>query len=189
MSEYTEEEQRILAYLTDSVTRGERYVRSKTIADAIGLTAKQVGSRLPVSPKKSDDVDIEKWGRARSTTWRVTRKADAPASLSASASAARFWSRSFFRPARSTRVFNPRGPKRERMTVRVSRTFEFDAPAEDVWAFISDAEQRAEAISVVDTLKYTATGGRRGTSRPDPDDQVDHFRPKRRRSSASHRPE
>jgi len=51
MSEYTEEEQRILAYLTDSVTRGERYVRSKTIADAIGLTAKQVGSRLPVSPK------------------------------------------------------------------------------------------------------------------------------------------
>ena len=72
MSDYTEEEQRILAYLTDSVTRGERYVRSKTIADAIGLTAKQVGSRLPRLAEKSDDVDIEKWGRARSTTWRVT---------------------------------------------------------------------------------------------------------------------
>ena len=72
MSEYTEEEQRILAYLTDSVTRGERYVRSKTIADAIGLTAKQVGSRLPRLAEKSDNVDIEKWGRARSTTWRVT---------------------------------------------------------------------------------------------------------------------
>jgi hypothetical protein len=72
MSEYTEEEQRILAYLTDSVTRGERYVRSKTIADAIGLTAKQVGSRLPRLAEKSEDVDIEKWGRARSTTWRVT---------------------------------------------------------------------------------------------------------------------
>ncbi|SFR38786.1 MULTISPECIES: DUF7123 family protein [Halorubrum] len=72
MSEYTEEEQRILAYLTDSVTRGERYLRSKTIADAIGLTAKQVGSRLPRLAEKSDDVDIEKWGRAKSTTWRVT---------------------------------------------------------------------------------------------------------------------
>ena len=72
MSEYTEEEQRILAYLTDSVTRGERYVRSKTIADAIGLTAKPVGSRLPRLAEKSDDVDIEKWGRAKSTTWRVT---------------------------------------------------------------------------------------------------------------------
>ena len=72
MSEYTEEEQRILAYLTDSVTRGERYVRSKTIADAIGLSAKQVGVRLPQLGEKSEDVDIEKWGRARSTTWRVT---------------------------------------------------------------------------------------------------------------------
>jgi hypothetical protein len=72
MSEYTEEEQRILAYLTDSATRGERYLRSKTIADAIGLTAKQVGSRLPRLAEKSEDVDIEKWGRARSTTWRVT---------------------------------------------------------------------------------------------------------------------
>ena len=72
MTEYTEEEQRILAYLTDSVSRGERYVRSKTIADAIGLTAKQVGSRLPRLAEKSEDVDIEKWGRARSTTWRVT---------------------------------------------------------------------------------------------------------------------
>ncbi len=73
MTEYTEEERRILAYLTDSVTRGERYVRSRTIADAIGLTAKQVGARLPRLAEKADDVDIEKWGRARSTTWRVTR--------------------------------------------------------------------------------------------------------------------
>ncbi|MFC5135145.1 MULTISPECIES: DUF7123 family protein [Haloferacaceae] len=73
MTEYTEEERRILAYLTDSVTRGERYVRSKTIADAIDLTAKQVGSRLPRLAEKADDVEIEKWGRARSTTWRVTR--------------------------------------------------------------------------------------------------------------------
>ena len=73
MTEYTEEERRILAYLTDSVTRGERYVRSKTIADAIGLTAKQVGSRLPRLAEKADDVEIEKWGRARSTTWRVTQ--------------------------------------------------------------------------------------------------------------------
>ncbi|MFC6754243.1 CoxG family protein [Halorubrum tibetense] len=44
------------------------------------------------------------------------------------------------------------------MTVRVSRTFEFDAPATDVWAFISDAEQRAEAISVVDTFEVHGAG-------------------------------
>ncbi|MGZ0746141.1 MULTISPECIES: DUF7123 family protein [unclassified Haloparvum] len=73
MTEYTEEEQRILAYLRDSVSRGERYVRSKTIGEAIGLTAKQVGSRLPQLAEEADEVEIEKWGRARSTTWRVSQ--------------------------------------------------------------------------------------------------------------------
>jgi carbon monoxide dehydrogenase subunit G len=44
------------------------------------------------------------------------------------------------------------------MTVRVSRTFEFDAPPADVWAFISDAEKRAGAISVVDTFDVHGEG-------------------------------
>jgi Mn-dependent DtxR family transcriptional regulator len=72
MTEYTEEERRIVAYLSESVSRGERYFRSKNIADALGLSAKQVGARLPRLAEKSDDIDIEKWGRARSTTWKVT---------------------------------------------------------------------------------------------------------------------
>ncbi|PSQ16939.1 hypothetical protein BRD00_09145 [Halobacteriales archaeon QS_8_69_26] len=72
MTEYTEEERRILAYLAESASRGERYFRSRNIADALGLSAKQVGARLPRLAEKSDDIDIEKWGRARSTTWKVT---------------------------------------------------------------------------------------------------------------------
>jgi len=72
MSEYSEEEQRILAYLRDSVSRGQQYFRSKNIADALGLSSKQVGVRLPNLDEKSEEVDIEKWGRARSTTWKVT---------------------------------------------------------------------------------------------------------------------
>ncbi len=72
MAEYTEEEQQILAYLRDSVSRGEQYVRSKTIANAIGLTSKQVGVRLPKLADKAEEVEIEKWGRAKSTTWRVS---------------------------------------------------------------------------------------------------------------------
>ncbi|MFC7236151.1 CoxG family protein [Halosegnis marinus] len=47
------------------------------------------------------------------------------------------------------------------MTVRVERTFEFDAPPEDVWDFIADPEKRASPISVVSefetTGEYTAT--------------------------------
>ncbi|AKH97657.1 DUF7123 family protein [Halanaeroarchaeum sulfurireducens] len=73
MSEYTEAERRILAYLRDSVSGGEGYFRAKNIADALGLSAKQVGVRLADLAEKSDDVDIEKWGRSRSTTWRVER--------------------------------------------------------------------------------------------------------------------
>lgn len=41
------------------------------------------------------------------------------------------------------------------MTVRVQRTFTFDAPAEEVWAFISDPQKRAEAISVVESYEVT----------------------------------
>ena len=73
MTDYTEEERRIIAYLHDSVSGGEQYFRAKNIAEAIGLSAKQVGARLPHLAEKSEDVDIEKWGRARSTTWRVTK--------------------------------------------------------------------------------------------------------------------
>ncbi|MFC4405911.1 DUF7123 family protein [Haloarchaeobius iranensis] len=72
MSDYSDEEQRILAYLRDSVSKGQQYFRAKNIADAIDLSSKQVGSRLPHLSEKSEEVDIEKWGRSRSTTWKVT---------------------------------------------------------------------------------------------------------------------
>jgi len=73
MTELTEEDRKILQYLRDSVARGESYFRSKNIAEQLGLSSKQVGARLPKLDEQSDDVEIEKWGRARSTTWRVTR--------------------------------------------------------------------------------------------------------------------
>ena len=73
MSELTDEDRRILEYLRDSVSRGQSYFRAKNIAEQLGLSSKQVGARLPKLAEQSDDVDIEKWGRARSTTWRVTQ--------------------------------------------------------------------------------------------------------------------
>ncbi len=72
MTTYSDEEQRILSHLRESAARGEQYFRAKNIASAIGLSAKQVGVRLPHLAEKTDEVDIEKWGRARSTTWKVT---------------------------------------------------------------------------------------------------------------------
>jgi DNA-binding Lrp family transcriptional regulator len=73
MTHLSEEDRRILEYLRRSVSRGESYFRSKNIAEQLGLSAKQVGARLPKLAEQSEDVDIEKWGRARSTTWRVTQ--------------------------------------------------------------------------------------------------------------------
>lgn len=72
MGEYTDDERRIVAYLHDSAARGKRYFRARNIADALGLSAKQVGVRLPELDEKTEELDIEKWSRARSTTWKVT---------------------------------------------------------------------------------------------------------------------
>jgi carbon monoxide dehydrogenase subunit G len=44
------------------------------------------------------------------------------------------------------------------MTVRVERTFDVDAPPEEVWAFIADPEKRASAISVVDSFEEADDG-------------------------------
>jgi carbon monoxide dehydrogenase subunit G len=47
------------------------------------------------------------------------------------------------------------------MTIRVERTFEFDAPPAAVWAFIADPERRAAPISVVS--RFETTGDRTAT--------------------------
>ena len=49
------------------------------------------------------------------------------------------------------------------MTVRVERTFTFDAPAEQVWEFIADPAKRAEAISVVESYEVADDAGREAT--------------------------
>ena len=72
MSEFTEEDERILSYLETRVERGKRYFKARGIAESLELSAKQVGVRLPKLADEVDDIDIEKWGRTRSTTWRVT---------------------------------------------------------------------------------------------------------------------
>lgn len=72
MSELTEDERRIVSHLHDRVANGEAYLRSRQIADAVGLSSNQVGIRLAQLAEKVDDLEIEKWGRSRSTTWRVT---------------------------------------------------------------------------------------------------------------------
>ncbi|MGM0605377.1 MAG: SRPBCC family protein [Halobacteriota archaeon] len=44
------------------------------------------------------------------------------------------------------------------MTVRVSRSFDFDVPRERIWEFIADPEKRAGAIRVVDRFDVHEDG-------------------------------
>lgn len=71
MTRFTETDRRILAYLLDQASQGRQYFRAKHIASHLGLSSKQVGARLPRLARETDQLDIRKWGRHRSTTWHV----------------------------------------------------------------------------------------------------------------------
>lgn len=72
MTELAEEDRRILRHLRESVAAGDRYFRSSQIADAVGLSAKQVGARIAKLRDVDDEIEIDEWARSRSTTWYVS---------------------------------------------------------------------------------------------------------------------
>jgi hypothetical protein len=69
--ELTAADRRILAHLVDRTAAGEQYFRAKHIAEWVGLSPQQVGTRLPKLAAEVDSLEISKWSRHRSTTWRV----------------------------------------------------------------------------------------------------------------------
>ncbi|XGI83652.1 hypothetical protein ACEU6E_10350 [Halorutilales archaeon Cl-col2-1] len=69
---YNDDQERILQHLRTRVERGKSFFKSKKIADATGLSSKQVGVHLSNLKDEIDDLEIEKWGYSTSTTWRVS---------------------------------------------------------------------------------------------------------------------
>ncbi|MFB6282934.1 MAG: hypothetical protein ABEK59_03240 [Halobacteria archaeon] len=67
------EKREVLDHLYDSVSRGQEFFRSKKIAESTELSSKQVGVYLGLLRDEVEDLEIEKWSRSRSTTWRVAR--------------------------------------------------------------------------------------------------------------------
>jgi hypothetical protein len=65
---------RIRAYLQNTLADrdGDLYVKSREIAAATDLTAKQVGVFLSQLQEDASEVSIEQWGYSNATTWRVT---------------------------------------------------------------------------------------------------------------------
>jgi len=67
-----DDEERLEQYLRRRAADGDAYVKSKFIADDVGLTPSQVGLLLKRLRESEGDVDVEKWSYTNATTWRVT---------------------------------------------------------------------------------------------------------------------
>ena len=66
-------ESRLRSYLRQRAEDGEVYVKSKFIADDVGLSPKEIGALMVKLRDSAADLDIEKWSYTSATTWRVSR--------------------------------------------------------------------------------------------------------------------
>ncbi|WP_254839998.1 DUF7123 family protein [Natronomonas marina] len=66
-------ESRLRTYLRQRAEDGEVYVKSKFIADDVGLSSKEIGALMVKLKDSATDLDIEKWSYTSATTWRVTQ--------------------------------------------------------------------------------------------------------------------
>ncbi|MDY6932578.1 MAG: hypothetical protein SVJ22_11775 [Halobacteriota archaeon] len=67
----------IRVYLLDGLKKGRRYFKSKYIAKDLGLSSKEVGTNLGILSEECEELNIEKWGYSKSTTWKVELKPSA----------------------------------------------------------------------------------------------------------------
>jgi hypothetical protein len=63
--------ERLRRHLSERVAEGERYFKSRYIAEDLDLSAHQVGALLPKLAEHATDLEIEQWSRSNGTTWRV----------------------------------------------------------------------------------------------------------------------
>jgi CRP-like cAMP-binding protein len=66
-------ESRLRNYLRQRAEDGEVYIKSKFIADDVGLSPKEIGALMVKLRESAGDIEIEKWSYTSATTWRVTR--------------------------------------------------------------------------------------------------------------------
>ena len=67
----TAKRDRIERYLRRRAEDGEFYFKSKFIASEVGLSTKEIGALLPDLRGTTTGIEIEEWGYANATTWRV----------------------------------------------------------------------------------------------------------------------
>jgi len=60
------------AYLAERTRAGDRYFKSKYVADEIELTSNEIGASMVKLRSAVTSLDIEKWTTNSPATWRVT---------------------------------------------------------------------------------------------------------------------
>lgn len=70
----SEKAQRLANYLRGEIedTPGDLYVKSKFIADDVGLSSKEIGALMLQLQGSVPGIEIEKWSYTAATTWRIT---------------------------------------------------------------------------------------------------------------------
>lgn len=68
--------ERLEAYLCRRAADGEFYFKSKFITADVGLSTKEIGALLPEIRRTTTALDIDEWGYANATTWRVVPAGD-----------------------------------------------------------------------------------------------------------------
>lgn len=58
-------------YLQRRASDGEFYCKSKFIAEELELSASQIGSLMGELSDRPEGPEVERWGYANATTWRV----------------------------------------------------------------------------------------------------------------------
>lgn len=64
-------ETRLRTYLQQRAEDGEFYIKSKFIADDVGLSPKEIGALMVKLRDSAQELQIEKWSYTSATTWRI----------------------------------------------------------------------------------------------------------------------
>lgn len=66
-----EKAERLKSHLAEEAEDSDIYVKSKFIADDVGMSAKEIGQLMRRLKEEATSLEIEKWSYSSATTWRV----------------------------------------------------------------------------------------------------------------------
>ena len=61
-------------YIKKETANGRIYFKAKDIGKDTGLSNKQIGGGMRMMVEDDSELEIERWGYSKSTTWKITLK-------------------------------------------------------------------------------------------------------------------